>query len=62
MEEVTDSLGAAVDEGGALDFYDFKFDYTNHTTMDLNVFSSGNNIDDADIISSRFAILGLYVS
>ena len=56
MEEVTDSLGAAVDEGGALDFYDFKFDYTNHTTMDLNVFSSGNNISNPVTISDSTSV------
>jgi len=56
MEEVTDSLGAAVDEGGALDFYDFKFDYTNHTTMDLNVFSSGNNISSPVTISDSTSV------
>ena len=56
MEEVTDSLGAAVDEGGALDFYDFKFDYTNHTTIDLNVFSSGNNISSPVTISNSTSV------
>ena len=56
MEEVTDSLGAAVDEGGALDFYDYKFDYTNHTTMNLKVFSSGNNITNPVEITNTTSV------
>jgi len=56
MEEVTDSLGAAVDEGGALDFYDYKFDYTNHTTMDLKVFSSGNDISNPVEITNTTSV------
>jgi len=55
MNEVSDSLAMAVDEGGALDFYDFKFVVPNTTSYSpgtydpkthimLKVFSSGNNI------------------
>ena len=55
MNEVADSLAMAVSEGGALDFYDFKFVVPNTTSypivtynpithMMLKVFSSGNNI------------------
>jgi len=53
MNEVADSLAMAVSEGGALDFYDFKFVVPNTTTYPSNdpkthimlkAFSSGNNI------------------
>jgi len=55
MNEVADSLAMAVSDGGALDFYDFKFVVPNTTSypivtydpkthMMLKVFSSGNNI------------------
>ena len=56
MEEVTDSLAGAVDEGGALDFYDFKFDYPNHTTIDLQVFSSGNDISSPESITNTTSV------
>lgn len=69
MKEVADSLAMAVDEGGALDFYDFKFVVPNTTTyptntydpkthMMLKVFSSGNDIDPVDqkIISDSTSV------
>lgn len=42
--EAVDKLGGSVDNGGALDFYDFKFnsDPSSYTTMQIKVFSSGS--------------------
>ena len=42
--ETVDKLGGSVDNGGILDFYDFKFnsDPVSFTTMQLKVFSSGS--------------------
>ena len=48
--EVTESLGAAVDDGGVLDFYDIRFDYIDHENIRINVFSQGNNIADGSQI------------
>ena len=58
MGEVVDSLGASVENGGALDFYDFKFTNTGLTNMTLNVFSSGNKIADGSqkIISDSTSV------
>jgi hypothetical protein len=47
MQETVDKLGSSVDVGGALDFYEIKFD-TDDTLYDkitINVFPSGENGD-----------------
>jgi len=58
MGEIVDSLGASVENGGALDFYDFKFTNSAVTNMTLKVFSSGNNIADGSqkIISDSTSV------
>ena len=58
MKEVVDSLGASVENGGALDFYDFKFTNTGINNITLNAFSSGNNIVDGSqkIISDSTSV------
>jgi len=44
MGDVIDSMGASQSAGGALDFYDLRFTYTNNgLTIHPNVFSSGND-------------------
>ena len=63
MKEVVDSLGASVDNGGALDFYDFKFVIPNTTSYPTNaydpkthimlkVFSSGSPTDGSEVVIS----------
>ncbi len=63
MKEVVDSLGASVDNGGALDFYDFKFVIPNTTTYPTNTydpkthimlkaFSSGSPTSGSEVIIS----------
>ena len=43
MGDVIDSMGASQSAGGALDFYDLRFTYTNNgLTIHPHVFSSGN--------------------
>ena len=58
MGEVVDSLGASVENGGALDFYDFKFTNTGVSNITLKAFSSGNNISDGNqkIISDSTSV------
>ena len=58
MKEVVDSLGASVENGGALDFYDFKFTNTGINNITLKGFSSGNNIADGSqkIISNSTSV------
>lgn len=58
MGEVVDSLGASVENGGALDFYDFKFTNTGVNNITLKAFSSGNNISDGNqkIISDSTSV------
>ena len=44
MGDVIDSMGASQAAGGALDFYDLRFTYTNNgLTIHPHVFSSGND-------------------
>ena len=58
MGEVVDSLGASVENGGALDFYDFKITNTGVSNITLKAFSSGNNISDGNqkIISDSTSV------
>lgn len=64
MEEVTDSMAGAVDNGGALDFYDFKFNIPNTATYSddpkthvmLETFSSGNNISSPVAITDSTSV------
>jgi len=57
MGDVIDSMGASQSAGGALDFYDLRFTYTNNgLTIHPHVFSSGNpgtgsNIGDYPIVT-----------
>jgi len=57
MGEVIDSMGASLSAGGALDFYDLKFEYAdNGLKLRPKVFSSGNpgtgnNIGDYPIVT-----------
>lgn len=47
MQETVDKLGSSVDIGGALDFYEIKFDTDDFTynSMIVNIFPSGENGD-----------------
>ena len=50
MSDVIDSMGASYSAGGVLNFFDLKFDYDdNGTTLEPQVFSSGN--DPADSVT-----------
>ena len=48
MSDVIDSMGSSASAGGVLNFFDLRFTYTNSgLTVTPNVFSSGNDPDNA---------------
>ena len=51
MLSIIDKLGASVDDGGALDFYDLRFTNSNanFTTLASNVFSSGSPTSGSEV-------------
>lgn len=51
MVETVDKLGASVDDGGALDFYDLRFTNSaaDFTTLNASVFSSGSPTDGSEV-------------
>ena len=42
LMELVDSLGASAANGGVLDYFDVNFVHTSVSTVNINIFSSGN--------------------
>lgn len=55
ITDVIDKLGASVDDGGALDYYETKFNnsISDYTTLELNAFSSGSPTSGSEITLSE---------
>ena len=58
ISDVIDKVGASNDNGGVLDFFDFKAEYSNNgNTITTNVFSSGNDKENTGNPGGTYPII-----